>query len=79
MTTVTIQTVASGELLVLARQPQPPTMIPSVNTRVRIDPMTRAVVAASLPSPRRIECRVLPTIDLTPRPARSHLTLKEAI
>lgn len=78
MTIITTQTVRTIDLLVLASLPKP-TMIPSVNMRVGIDPITRAVVAASIPSPRRIERRVLPTIDLTPRPARSHLTLKEAI
>lgn len=75
MTTITLQTVAASDLLTLAAAPTP-TMIPSVSKRTGIDPMTRAVVAASLPSARRTECRALPTIDLTPRPARSHLALE---
>lgn len=76
MTAITIQTVAASDLLTLVAAPTPPTMIPSVSKRAGIDPMTRAVVAASLPSARRTECRALPTIDLTPRLARSHLALE---
>ena len=78
MTTVTIQTVPSGDLFTLARQPTPPTMIPSVSKRAGCDPMTRAVVAASIPRPRRTERRGLPTINLTPRSARAHLALEGA-
>lgn len=79
MTIIALQTVAASDLLTLAAAPTPPTMIPNVSKHAGIDPMTRAVVAASIPSPRRTECRVLPTIDLTPRSARSHLALEGAI
>lgn len=75
MTIITTQTIPARDLLTLATLPKP-TMIPSVSVRVGINPsIARAVVAASIPSPRRIERRVLPTIDLTPRSARSHLAL----
>ena len=76
MTIITTQTVRTIDLLDLVTLPPKPTMIPSVSVRVGINPsIARAVVAASVPSPRRIERRVLPTIDLTPRSARSHLAL----
>lgn len=76
MTTVTIQTIPASDVLSLASLPEPPTMIPSVSKHAGIDPSTRAVVSASLPSARRTERRSLPTIDLTPRSARSHLALE---
>lgn len=76
MTEITTQIVRSDDPLTLARQPKPPTMMLTVSTPPA---GAAAVVAASIPSPRRTSRRTPPTIDQSPRPARSHLALEGAL
>lgn len=76
MTTFTLHSIPAGDALGLASLPVPqPTMIPSVSTPPA---GTAAIIAASIPSPRRTPRRVLPTYFSTLRPARSHLAMEGA-
>ena len=78
VTTVSIETVASGDLLTLAAMPKP-TMILDMKTLGEIDRQVICeVVAASIPTGHRSSRRVEATRVPSPRSARLHVALEGA-
>lgn len=79
MTIISTQTVTSGDLLTLAALPVP-TMIFDVEAHVGFDrQVDRQVIAASVPTARRVSHGATLTTIPNPRPARLHTALEGAL